>query len=662
MKGYRLSLFNIIIAILLIFNLNPAFAEPFGDLNSENLAISLVIDSSGSMYSTDPNRLRGHVAEVFIDYLNPEDYLGIITFNSQVDLIIPMGQLSNSSTRDYYKETLNKNIDGDPMANTNYEAALREANNQLENLDQVNVRKIIIFLTDGQPDPDPINISNNSESMDNYMKELWNTVDKIASNNYPIYSIAFSDDIDVDVLNRIASESNGDVRIFQDSNDLDLNLTQILKSRDLIVQELLEPAARTDLLDIAPTLSSDFWLKAEGYRKGEEAVVTAFLQLGGTRISSGNDLIVDKFQLEIDYEDGKKISIPLHDDGDSKHSDIRANDGIWSNKIDFHTNGRASANLIMSATLKGEEITLTKKIGDYTVSDPGNIQIGQYESDLWIRNGQNLSIPIEVNNISSFPETVLVRMDNDFGNLLGGRISLQPGERKNIDLEIEVSPQLDNGIYNISLEFNGLNPYTSIENHILQYKIELVSYLDNLTRSLGNNRLIIYPLLGIFLALPLAIYLLGMLLYLLIGRSKLKVSGTLTYWKQGQEENSRELNLTSKHKKEIRITFDPKKPAEFFIEDSIYRYDLIISKRLLKRSKKFILGWKALLSRKGLTELIIKSSQPGIIEINGEIVTGSNLYNGDKFMSGDFYFKYVSMKAEAKSDSNLGKNILEGRV
>ena len=54
------------------------------------------------------------------------------------------------------------------------------------------------MLTDGEPTID------NSESM-------WNVVSELKSNNYPVYSIGFSDDIDVEILNKIAEETKGDV-------------------------------------------------------------------------------------------------------------------------------------------------------------------------------------------------------------------------------------------------------------------------------------------------------------------------------------------------------------------------------------------------------------------------------------------------------------------
>ncbi len=160
----------IIVLLILSFGIS-SYARPLSDLNSETLAVSLVIDTSGSMAQTDPQRLRESVANVFIDYLNPEDYLGVITFNSSVDLVVPMQQLKDNAIRASIKQTLIPKLEGN--ADTDYKAALDEANKQLQGLFNPDATKIIIFLTDGEPDPDPVNISNNTERMANYMNGLW---------------------------------------------------------------------------------------------------------------------------------------------------------------------------------------------------------------------------------------------------------------------------------------------------------------------------------------------------------------------------------------------------------------------------------------------------------------------------------------------------------
>lgn len=363
-----------LILILLILSLSAiSFGAPIGDLDSETLAISLVIDTSGSMRQTDPQRLRQSVAEVFIDYLNPEDYLGIITFNSEVDLVIPMQNLEDDWIRDDMKESLSESIEG--VRDTDYQAALDQANNQLQGLNDENPRKIIIFLTDGQPDPDPANMD--QDHMATYMDELWETVSIIGSNQFPVYSIGFTDDLDIQVLNRIASETNGSVRIYEDVDALDENLIQLLQSRESIVQELLEPQDPVSDLrpGLKPRIVSEFWFSNRGYRTGHEVLASGSLMAGNLRVRPGGNLVVDSFDLLIEYDDGSQEVIPIFDSGSPDHGDVSANDGIWSNRVSLHKPGTANASLIMSGTMNDENIDLQEDLGEFMVAEPGYISL-----------------------------------------------------------------------------------------------------------------------------------------------------------------------------------------------------------------------------------------------------------------------------------------------
>ncbi len=280
------------IIILLLISLSlVSYAAPFDDLDSEILAISLVIDTSGSMLETDSQGLRGSVAHAFMDYLNPEDYLGIITFNSEVDLLIPIQELKDDTTRNDMRQGLLNKLYG--YADTDYTSALKEANLQLNSINNPDATKLIIFITDGQPDP-PLNILA-GQSMDDYMEGLWEAVEDIKDNQYPVYSLAFSDAIDVDILNRIAHETGGDVKIYKDALDLDENLVKSLVSRETIVEELLETEDSTSKIgaNLEPYIGSNFWLRSGGYRNGESTVVSASIMVAGSPIISGGDLIID---------------------------------------------------------------------------------------------------------------------------------------------------------------------------------------------------------------------------------------------------------------------------------------------------------------------------------------------------------------------------------
>lgn len=652
LKKHKNYLIIIIIVILLVFQNIYVVSENTKDL----LAVSLIIDTSGSMNTTDPQRLREAAANVFIDLLSPEDYLGIITFNNEVDLVIPMEQLKDISIRESFKERLSPNLEAG--GNTDYKAALEKSSEELSKLDNSNARKVIVLLTDGEPIPGGIT-GNEKEFILNYMESLWNTISSLSQKNYPVYSIGFSDQINVEVLDRIAKETNGDVNIFKDASDLDVNLIQDLKSREIIETQLL---AQADKNKKPLELNTDFWIKEEGYRNGEEAVVSASLKIGANRLQGGTDLVINEFNLITVYDDGTTITVPLLGSEEMDNGDIRANDGIWSNKIVFNKNGNAKTAIVVSGKYKKESFKLMKSLGNYRVDNPGNIVLSSYEKNLWGRGGKTLSIPLTFDNQSSFKEMVSVDIDEKIGNANIRQIELEPYSKSNIVLNIELNSSLDRGIYDLKIKFKPLDQLTTIDNTKLNYKVELLSYFKSLYRNLESRYTVVIPLALIFIGLPLFIYIMGILLYIIIVNPQTKVNGILAYWDEISPENKVEFNLSEKKKDKILISFNPYKSADFYIEGGKYKYDFVISKKIIKKSSSFILGWKGLLSRKSFIEQTLSCTQPGIIIYEGDIFTKLNLYDGREFSSDIFGFKFTTTTSKWSKDHQEGKDILEGRI
>lgn len=655
MRNFKSFSIIFIIIVLLVFQSTIINADSIKDLSSETLAISLIIDTSGSMNTTDPKRLRETTANVFIDLLNPEDYLSIITFNSYVDLVIPMEQLKDNSIRETFKQQLSSRLES--SSNTDYKAAFDKANEELSKLNDPNVRKVIIFLTDGEPEPDKI-IGDQKIHMEKYMKSLWETVSELSKKNYPVYSIGFSDGIDVKILEKIAEETTGDVRIFKDAADLDENLIQILKSREIIATELLAQQTST----IRPSLSTDFWLKEEGYRKGEDTVVSASINLGNNRLQSGIDLTIDKFNLIIKYDDGIIFKVPLLDDGGAKNGDIKANDGIWSNKIFFKKIGEAEAKLEVWGKLKNESFNLEKLIGEYIVDEPGNILLSSYAKNLWIKEGEVLTIPLKFNNESSFKEVVFINIDEKIGTTDLKQIELGANSKSYKEIKINLNPSLNRGIYDFKIDFKALNNFTTIDNIELSYRVEIVSFFESISRTLKNRSIFIIPILAFFIGLPLLMYFMGILLYFIIVKPQTKVKGTLTYWEEDSPDNKTRLELTKKKKNKIIISFDSLNAVDFHIENSKFKYDIEISNEFIKKRKKFIQGWMALITKKTDIFKIIKCTKPGIIIHDGDICTSLTLYGDEEFTSGGFCFHFTIDKPKWTGRDMEGKNILEGKI
>ena len=203
--------------------------------NLETLAVSLIIDKSGSMNTTDPSKMRETAANIFIDLLSPEDNLGIISFSTDAVQVQPMTNIGVIGKAAIKGNLVGKlEADGD----TDYQKAFQTAYEQLNAIDDENVKKVIVFLTDGNPDPDPKRLGEQA-FMDNYMNGFWDTVKNIGLEGYPVYTVGFGA-LDKGVMDRIALETKGQSKVFNAPEEAGVeffNIISQLKNRNLFINE-----------------------------------------------------------------------------------------------------------------------------------------------------------------------------------------------------------------------------------------------------------------------------------------------------------------------------------------------------------------------------------------------------------------------------------------
>ncbi|WP_106450274.1 vWA domain-containing protein [Trichococcus alkaliphilus] len=231
----KISLVVILIS-LFIFNIPSICAEE--TTTSEKIAVSLVIDTSGSMADTDPNNLRKTAAEIFIDLLSPDDYFGVVMFSTDAVEAIPMQQVVSMENKANLKSTLAPAITA--SGDTDYLKALQAAEYQLDSFAEQDVRKVIIFLTDGVPDPNSAQ-RDNPDFMSEYMDSIWATTANIGLKDYPIYTLGFGNS-DQSILQRIADESNGEAKFIESPSAIATNFFEVLrmlKNRQTVFNESL---------------------------------------------------------------------------------------------------------------------------------------------------------------------------------------------------------------------------------------------------------------------------------------------------------------------------------------------------------------------------------------------------------------------------------------
>ena len=233
----KMSVVCSLIILLFLNNAPSVFAEEM--TTSEKIAVSLVIDTSGSMADTDPSNLRKTAADIFIDLLSPEDYLGIVIFSSGVLEAVPMQQVVSVENKANMKSVLAPAVTA--TGDTDYLKALKAAEAQLDGFTEQDVRKVIIFLTDGMPDPDAIQ-GNDPAFMSAYMDSIWATTAGIGLKNYPIYALGFGNS-DQSILQRIASDTRGEAKFIESPSAIATNFFEVLrtlKNRQTFFNESLD--------------------------------------------------------------------------------------------------------------------------------------------------------------------------------------------------------------------------------------------------------------------------------------------------------------------------------------------------------------------------------------------------------------------------------------
>ncbi|MDF2473662.1 MAG: hypothetical protein K0R21_1444 [Anaerocolumna sp.] len=661
----------IITLILIAYDYVPVKSEEQGAA-TRDLAVALVIDTSGSMSTTDPLKLRQEAADIFIDLLSPKDYLGIITFDSEVTVVSQLSKVQGDKNKSRLKDNLTSYIteEGD----TDYNTALEEASKQLDLIEDENVSKIVLFITDGEPDPDEDRV-NQPGFMDTYMEKLWGIAGTMSINNQSIYAIGFSDGIRSDVLKKICLDTGGYYQILKDSEALTNGMLEIInniKSQESV--GMLEAWDRDENQDaVQPAIIHDFFISKEGYRIGEVLGVTSSLTVGGSRLKQDTDIEFQKYELQITYEDGSFEKVSLYDDGQQVHNDFYAGDGIWSNYIVFSREGVLHPSFLVEGIYHGESIKVENKLETVNVLPGGSILISfpeENQEELLLGvEGKRLSYPVIIENNSDFIETLNITSTINTGSLLEKQINLKPHEVKNTTMDIMLNGTLvqeaQDNIHEIEITFQAEHELTSLNIKNVKRQVRVVSRNDYLSMQLKALFLDTKVSALVIAALLIGFIVSGELFYYTLFNKRKVVNGILTYHLKkmdSQTESNEIYSLTGLNKDTLVISFDINNPtADYYIPGTRFHYAIIISAEYKPKKVRFLEGWNALFQKKKPLKYSLVVTKPGIIEKDGQIYTSMYLKDDEQFESGGFIF-WFSMPGNVGSKQKVsGRNVLEGK-
>jgi len=190
---------------------NFAFLE---EINYETpLAISILIDTTGSMVEGDPSPLQNVVVAVksFVENLQPHDSVGIISFGEQITI-----EQELTTEKSVVFDALDR-LEG--MGDTPLYDALYQGIDMVKSSDK---KSLVILITDG------VESGRSSFSLED-------TLDNAIKSRVPVYPIGFGPAIIspegniafASNLDEIAAATGGFEQIFLDSSNMELSLNRI---------------------------------------------------------------------------------------------------------------------------------------------------------------------------------------------------------------------------------------------------------------------------------------------------------------------------------------------------------------------------------------------------------------------------------------------------
>lgn len=181
----------------------------------------VILDSSGSMKKSDPDSLRKPAAKLFISLLNQDDRVSIMSFSDNGYPITYLNSLDSEKniqlTLDATEKVSTKGV------YTNIHAAIERAYKILSE-SKSDRDPIIILLSDGKMD-----VGNNEKSQALSAELIESTVPKLIESNIKVYSIAFTENSDQELLTTLSESTQGFCKVAANDEELHLAFTSIFE-------------------------------------------------------------------------------------------------------------------------------------------------------------------------------------------------------------------------------------------------------------------------------------------------------------------------------------------------------------------------------------------------------------------------------------------------
>ncbi len=182
----------------------------------------LVMDSSGSMAKNDPKKLRVPAAKLFMSLLGETDRIGLVSFS---DNGYPVLHLSSPGPKNNARILAAADKVSSKGVYTNLHAALTKGVAMLDKEGQDGQEKMLVLMSDGRMD-----VGDTDEDWALTQKIQGELLQDIKDKGIKVYSIAFTEASDIDLLKEVAMESGGLFKLARSDSDLHEVFSAIFES------------------------------------------------------------------------------------------------------------------------------------------------------------------------------------------------------------------------------------------------------------------------------------------------------------------------------------------------------------------------------------------------------------------------------------------------
>ncbi|WP_027108041.1 VWA domain-containing protein [Lacticigenium naphthae] len=437
----------------------------------------------------------------------------------------------------------------------------------------------------------------------------------------------------------------------------------VTEVRVLFEDEVIAKQETRISISSLPIIKTDFPSSLSNFKYGEDIIVSTRLQYNGTIVKKSETIGIDSVRLYLHHEDGTTSMVQLSDDGLRNHGDIHQADGIYTGYVNLVKSGTVEAVMEASGQMNGKPFSIEKEVSTFQVNHSNNIRPFVTVDSIHGVPGSTVNLPIAFENKSYENEILYISIDSGFGTVLNESIQVPANGTWKEEITIQLNEDLAKGSMNIPVRIRSESELIQLSQSTLSFELRANNRLQEWGRMgsiwiLNNRSWIVFVL-----AVPLVLIFIGYLLHAVLVHPKTLVTGRLEYFSRykGQVGTTKQLDVGRLRKKKVIISFDEEdKEADFIIPETTSQYQIILHRSYEDGRWKFWDGYRALVKQLPLSDVILRTTRPGIFRLGSEIYTSSELHDLETFTTGSFVFHYYAESTDIQ-ERDEGVDLLSER-